>query len=245
MNQTAKAWSPDSPYSFWDDPIQAMATYLEVGFHIEPEVFTTEECEKLQQHAASLPNAEAGHYRPQMMPHRHDPIYLAALRHPKLIPIVERMIDGPAMGLQTEYFYGKPGTRGFSKHQDNFYIEAEYNSFVSAWCALVDVTPEKGGLIAYPGSHVEGDLPTRSIHMPVDPSQDPNANNEECMVPDKYPPLSVCVPKGSVFFIHGHLVHASHKNVSNEWRNVLLCTYILRNEYFRPGRYAQRSAVEL
>ena len=117
--------------------------------------------------------------------------------------------------------------------------------FASAWCALTDTYPDKAGLIVYPGSHKEGLLPVQKIEISKDSGQDPNANNEEVIVPPKYKAVNASVPKGAVLFIHGHVAHGSNPNATDEWRYVLLSTYIRKGENFRAGRYAQRKEVSL
>jgi ectoine hydroxylase-related dioxygenase (phytanoyl-CoA dioxygenase family) len=178
-----------------------------------------------------------------MMPHRLNEIYLRALRSPSLVRSLSTMVGGTPVGLQTEFFYCRPGTPGFSLHQDNFYAESPYGAYASAWCPMTHITPEKGGLIVYPGSHKEGILPTRKVNAEKDAGQDPNANNEECIVPPQYQPLVPEVPKGAALYIHGSLVHGSNRNATQEWRPVLLMTYLREGETFRPGRYAQRSPI--
>lgn len=231
--------------SFFTNPEQAMAAYLELGYHIEENLFSDEECEKLIAASAELESAKSGTYRPQMMPHRQNEIYLEAMRHPKLKFIMDKLIEGNAMGLQTEFFYCKPGTRGFSLHQDNFFVQAPFGVFASSWIALTDTYPEKGGLIVYPKSHKEGLLPVRKLSLEKDTRQDPNANNEETIVPPQYQLMNARVPKGAALFIHGHLVHGSNPNQTDEWRYVMLNTYIREGEAFRPGNYAQRETVTL
>lgn len=231
--------------SFRDDPEQALAAYHEHGCHIEPDVFSDDECAALIAASQQLSNAKNGSYRPEMMPHLQAEIYLQAMRKPNLVQIMNLLVAGTAQGLQTEFFYCKPGTRGFSLHQDNFFVQAPFGAFASAWIALTDTYAEKGGLIAYPGSHKEGELPVRKLQMDKALTQDPNANNEETIVPGQYKPVNVSVPKGAVFFIHGHVVHGSNPNITDEWRYVLLNTYIRKGESFRPGNYAQRKAIDL
>ena len=46
-----------------------------------------------------------------------------------------------------------PNTQGFNAHQDNTFVQAKGNTFISAWVALTDVTPVNGGLIIWPKSH--------------------------------------------------------------------------------------------
>ncbi len=231
--------------SFFTHPEKSLASYIETGFFIEENLFSDEECAALIEASADLENAKNATYRPQMMPHRTNSIYLDAMRKPALTRIMSELVGGKAVGLQTELFYCKPGTRGFSLHQDNFFVQAPIGAFASAWIALTDTYFEKGGLIVYPGTHKEGLLPVRKLDLNKDSAQDPNANNEETVVPPQYPLLNASVPKGAVLFIHGHLVHGSNSNQTNEWRYVLLNTYIREGEDFRPGNYARREAVEL
>jgi ectoine hydroxylase-related dioxygenase (phytanoyl-CoA dioxygenase family) len=158
---------------------------------------------------------------------------------------IDQAVSGIAVGLQTEYFYCKPGTKGFSLHQDNFFVQARAGVFASAWVALTDTYKQKGGLIVYPGTHKLGLLPVRDLKGDEQASQDPNANKTECVVPAGYKPVHISVPKGAAVIIDGHLVHGSNENYTEEWRYVLLSTYIRKGEKFRAGKYAQREAVDL
>jgi phytanoyl-CoA hydroxylase len=226
--------------------VKSSASFYENnGYLIQENVFTPEECDALIKASQLLENAQNGTHRPMMMPHRIDDIYLKAMSKPALIKTMERLVEGVVAGIQTEFFYCKPGTRGFSLHQDNFFVEAPLGQFASAWCALTDVTPENGGLIVYPGTHKAGLLPVRKLYLGAHVSQDPNANNEECIIPEQYKPITPSVPKGAVLYIHGHLVHGSNANLSDRWRQVLLCTYIRSGAAFRAGRYAQRAEVNV
>lgn len=219
--------------------------YERDGYWIEEDVLTSAECDALIEASKKLENFTNGTHRPQMMPHRVDDAYLHAMRTPKLVKSIGQIVGGTPVGLQTELFYCKPGTRGFSLHQDNFFVEAPFGVFASAWIALTDTHPDKGGLIVYPGTHKEGLLPVEKISVTKDAGQDPNANNEQTVVPPQYKAINPSVPKGAALYIHGHLVHGSNPNRTDEWRHVLLCTYIRKGERFRPGSYAQRAPVEL
>lgn len=221
--------------------------YQELGFHIEKNVFTPEECEELIRAGTHLNGFLNGYHRPAMMPHKENPFFLTAMKKPKIVELLSKFLNGKIAGLQSEFFYCKPDTRGFSLHQDNFFVEAPYDAFGSAWIALTDTYKEKGGLIVYPGSHKEGMLQVKSLDLNKDTNQDPNANNEEVILPEHYLKnrLNVSIPKGGVLFIHGHLVHGSNPNITQDWRYVLLNTYIRQGENFRSGRYAQRELIEL
>lgn len=231
--------------SFFTDPEKVLEFYHEHGYHIEENIFSDTECEQLIEAANNFESAKTGNFRPLMMPHRQNELFLHAMKKPAIAKIISAMVGGQAAGLQSEFFYCKPGTRGFSKHQDNFYVEAAKDVFASAWSPLTDTYPEKGGLIIYPGTNKEGDLPVQKLDLAPAPGQDPNANNEETVVPSQYQAVHVSVPKGAVLFIHGHLVHASNPNKTDECRYVLLTTYIKSGERFRAGNHAKRAEVEL
>lgn len=233
-------------YSFMVDAKLALEKYNEYGFHIEPEMFSEAECEALIQGAYELQSAKNKDYKPAMMPHRENQaLFLPPLKKSRLVDIIEAVVGGNPMGLQSTFFFCPPGTRGFSLHQDNFFLQTKFGVFTSAWIALVDTFPENGGLIVYPGTHKEGDLPVKKLNLAKDHNQDPNANNEETDVPEQYRAVNLCVRKGSVLFIHGHIVHGSNPNMNQTCRYVLLNTYIKEGEQFRRGNYAHREPIPL
>jgi phytanoyl-CoA hydroxylase len=232
-------------YSFNKDAHLAMLAYEEFGFHIEKDFFTTEYCDFLIEEGNNLSGARAGNFKPALMPHHENPVFFDVMKEKKTVNIVETLIGGAAVGIQTQFFYCQPGTRGFSLHQDNFYVEAAGESFASVWIGLVDSSAHNGGLIIYPGSHKEGNLPVRKLQLEVDPKQDRNANNEETAVPGKYQAHNLIMTKGSAFFIHAYLVHGSNSNQSNTARYAALNLYLKAGEKFRSGNSAQRQPLAL
>jgi ectoine hydroxylase-related dioxygenase (phytanoyl-CoA dioxygenase family) len=236
-----------SPPTFASDPEGALRAYHEVGFHLEPDVWSAAECERLIAAGETLPAVLAGRRAPVMNPHRVEPAFLAALRNPTVTRILARLCGGRLVGLQSQLFFCPPGTPGFSLHQDNFYVQARSDAFASAWSALEDVDEENGGLIVWPGTHREPVLPVEDVpRHRLSATQDPNANARQVVLPRGYAVMSVVVPRGGVVFLHGHVVHSSHDNRSlGRWRRSLLMTYIRAGEPFRPGRDAGRAAVSL
>lgn len=230
---------------FRDDWDGALARYDENGFHLETCVFDAETCKRLVDAGEDLPGIRSGSARPAMNPHRVDAVFLSVMGDPRIVQVVEALCGGPVWGLQSEFFYGRPGVPGFSCHQDNHFVEAPDGSFASAWLALVDVDPSNGGLIVYPGSHRLGILPVEQTGEVPHPNQDPNAYASRTLVPDGYAPVDLVIPRGSIVFLHGLVVHASHPNRSERWRYALLNTYLRQGAPFRAGRYAQRTPVEL
>lgn len=232
-------------YSFASHPEEALATYHKNGYFVEESVFTSPECGEFVEAGMQLPGVKAGDFSPAMQPHRDNPVFLKAMRHRRVVGPIARLVSGNPVGLQTEFFYGKSGVKGFAKHQDNFFVEADAEAFASAWIALVDVGPENGGLTGYPGSHKEGRLPVRKIEVGFVEGQDPNANNEESIVPPAYKMVDIPVSKGSIVFLHAHFVHASRVNQTGSHRFALLCTYLREGAKFRAGRYAQREPIAI
>ncbi|HUA53145.1 MAG TPA: phytanoyl-CoA dioxygenase family protein [Candidatus Sulfotelmatobacter sp.] len=232
--------------SFARDAKEAYLAYARDGFFIEPDVFTVEECRLLIEHAEALAATSQGSVRrPLMHPHRQDPVFLEAMRKPRLVAIMAQLCGGAVAGLQTEFFFGAPGAPGFAPHQDNYFVEAPVGAFASAWAALVDVERDNGALYCYPGSHRLGLLPTVETARQPGPNQDPNATQNAAVVPDDITPVDVKVPQGSVVLLHGLVAHGSHANASAAPRYSFLSTYIETSAPYRPGRYAQRSKIAL
>lgn len=217
------------------------------GFVIVERLWPAQECDAVVKMAKSFPNRTASDFRPLMQPQRVAPEFLSTIRHPRVIGLAERMLGGPASGLQIEFFFGHPGTKGFARHQDNFYVEAGSQAFLSVWSAMTDVTPQMGGLVVFPGSHQFGRLAIRPLTGGSGPNQDPNANNEEAVLPPSLAQdgIQVSVPKGGVVVLHADVVHSSLTNQSDSFRYALLCTYLRKGTGFRPGRSAKREEIDL
>jgi phytanoyl-CoA hydroxylase len=228
---------------FATDSEAALESYKTLGYHVEEDIWSPIEREALIRAAKNFSSFKQGISAPLMQPHREDSLFLLALRNPKIVRIVEKLVGGRVSGLQSEFFFSGPGTPGFAKHQDNRSVEAKADAFVSAWSAMVDINPMMGGLIGYPGTHNEAILPTRKTGRPASPDQDPNAYGEEAILPESYEPLDLAVRSGSVVFMHSHFVHASNQNNSSGFRFALLLTYIRCGESFRAGFNAKRAEV--
>jgi ectoine hydroxylase-related dioxygenase (phytanoyl-CoA dioxygenase family) len=215
------------------------------GFFVWEGAVSDDQVERTVARALALADARRGRFAPAMQPHREDPQLLELMRHPSIVAVVATLVGGAAVGIQTEFFYTMPGTRGFSAHQDNFFVEAPSDQFVSVWVALTHVNMENGGLILWPGSHRFGKLPVRRTGLAAATGQDANANNEETVLPPGLSPLDLVAPKGSAVFIHSEVVHASHVNRSTAPRYVMLNTYVRAGTPFRPGNTARREEIAL
>ncbi len=228
---------------FKSHPEEALAFFKEHGYQVEFDVWSPDQIAEINQAAKNIPERDSEDFRPLMHPHRKSDVFLKALRNPRVVALVEHLLEGEISGLQTEYFFGAPGTRGFANHQDNFYLEAKPEVFGSAWSPMTHVSPENGGVFIYPGTHREPILPVRPLEGGAGPNQDPNASNEESVVPEKYKPVDVVLEPGATVVFHGHLVHGSYVNDSDRFRNALLNTYIRKGEKFRAGFTAKRTEI--
>jgi ectoine hydroxylase-related dioxygenase (phytanoyl-CoA dioxygenase family) len=225
---------------------QIAREYNDQGYSIVEGLFSPAECQAVQRIAEGLPNFASGTLLPVMNPHRERPELLEIMSDERLVSIIRRLMKGKPVGLQTQYFFCRPGTRGFSSHQDNYYVRAPVDQFVSAWLALEDVSPENGALIVLPGSQEEPVLDVRDLPQPSTFGQDPNHNRQECIVEKHYPRVDVAVRQGGVVFLHSHLVHSSNDNITiSRFRRVLLMTYLADGAPFRPGYIAKRSTFDL
>ena len=222
-----------------------IAFFKEKGFVILEDVFSREECDLVIETAHDILGENNKDLTPLMNIHKSSNNIQKFMSKPILINFIEQFFQGTALGLQTEFFFMPPKTVGFNPHQDNSYVNAAANSFVSAWVALTDIDKSNGGLIIWPETHEENRLDTIKTGLSKSKNQDPNAVLKETVIPEKYDSKDVVIKKGSVLMIHSWLVHASNTNNSSKNRYVLLCTYLKQNSNFREGIYAKREPFHL
>jgi len=235
-----------SEFTFSQNSELALKRYHELGYHVEPDVWTAQECDELTESAKNLPTYQDGSFKSVLQAHRIESRFLAALKNPKIVQILELLVNGKISAIQSQFFFCPPGTQGFSRHQDNYYVQSSQDGFASAWSALTDVYPSNGGLIVYPKTHLEPVLPVESKSQPGSSGLDPNTVCQETILSDRYTPVDLSIPKGAVVFLHGHNVHQSHSNITKDkFRQALLMTYIRQGEKFRPGFAAQRAEVDV
>ena len=218
--------------------------FLKKGYSIIENVFSEEYSDKIIDKAKKL-NKYNDDLSPLMNPHKNSDIFLKAMSNKIIIEFAEAYFEGEVMGLQTEFFFMPPSTKGFTPHQDNTYVEADEKSFISAWVALTNVNEVNGGLIIWPESHNEKKLDTIENKKNVFKNQDPNARSRATKIPDKYKSYSPILKNGSVLMIDSWIVHASNNNSSISNRPALLCTYIKKGANFRTGNTAKRKSFNL
>lgn len=223
----------------------ALRAYWDLGYHIEEDVWSSYARDRFIFAGEHHYDFKAGVFAPLMQPHRGHSFYSEALQHPKIVAIAEQLCGGKVSGLQSTWYYGAPGTPGFNKHQDNWFVEAKSDVFVSAWSPMQDVTSEMGGVVGYPGTHLLPILPVVEVNRPGSASQDPNATQNEAFLPKNYFGIDLVVPMGAVLFMHSNFVHSTGMNQTDKFRQALLLTYIRQGESFRAGNTAKREEVNV
>ncbi len=236
----------DGSISFFKDKDQWLRQFKECGISIEHSLLSDDFCSRLVNEVNSTNSLET--YTPIMMAHRKNDMFLEFLNHPKIITILKDLMKESFSGLQTQFFFGSPGTKGFSDHQDNHWIQASRpDKFISVWIALCDVNPNNGGIYFWLGSHFLGDLEVESIEENAGSNQFSNAREKQSIIPQgsKVLKQDAYLSKGSVAFFHSRTVHGSYTNKSNKFRYALLNTYIADECNFRSGFHAKRERIKL
>lgn len=224
---------------------EAREAYRMYGYCILRNLLAPSLCDEIVKAAHHIADAAGAGYRPLMQPHRIDAIFLRMAAHPDIVSYMHDFMGGPVQGLQTEFFFNRPGTAGFAAHQDNSFVEAPPGQFASAWAALTEVTEENGCLWLYPGTQREPILQTEEFDNSQLVDQDPNARRRRTVVPAGYDAVPAPLSKGDVVMFDGHTVHHSGDNHSTGWRYAMLTTYIRQGAHFRPGRYANRQPFDV
>jgi hypothetical protein len=161
-------------------------------------------------------------------PHYLSPVIKKYVEHPGISGALSQIAgahlpfwDGSVSCIQSMMFVKPPGFQGQAWHQDEAYIPTRDRSLVGAWIALDDATIENGCLNVVPGSHQSGHLWPAKPHE----NDDEFDFSGEAYGFDGSGEVPVEVPRGSVVFFNGYLLHRSKKNRSEIYRRVLVNHY--------------------
>ena len=223
--------------------------YNENGYLIVENVIDDKECDYFlnlfKEYSLKNGNKEFSEI-PQV--HRCIPETLRLMKNEKVVDIIESLLDGESVGLQTVCGFKKPntpsGNMAWNPHQDGTYIDIDKEKYVSGDIVLDDHKEDSGVLYVYPGSHKEDLLdyePNKSFG-----DLKGNPGNRVLNVPNKYSIKKLILKKGSFLSFHSNLIHGSYKNTSkSNWRPILLMAFMRSGASYNPGQKAKRTPIEL
>jgi ectoine hydroxylase-related dioxygenase (phytanoyl-CoA dioxygenase family) len=153
--------------------------------------------------------------------HLYNPFFMGVARHPKMVPVVERILGRP-LRLYSSHLFAKPAEVGtiVPLHQNMPYWPFEPNELLSCWIALDDSTIENGCVRFKPGSHKLGVL--RHVAS--------NVTGNSLKLDDEritgLPEQVVQVPRGSCVLHHCLTAHWSEPNRSGRSRRGFILVYM-------------------
>ena len=160
--------------------------------------------------------------------HAWDRQSLAWAEEPRLLAVLESLIDDKPVLNQTMLYFKPPGGRGQGLHQDQQYITIE--PLVGVWVALEKSDRQVGCMTVVPGSHRGGLLEVEA----ADTSQ--SFTGVKAVLPPGAEEVALEMEPGDVLFFHGKTVHGSYKNTSaDRWRRSFICHFVGESaERFEP-----------
>jgi phytanoyl-CoA hydroxylase len=158
---------------------------------------------------------------PRMMhPHRVSDVAMRWMLHPKLEPILRRLLGEPPIAAQSMFYWKPPSGRGQALHQDNYYLRVQPGTCLAAWLAIDPADRHNGGLFVVPGSHKRG------LFCPEDADLKVSFANELVPVPKGLAEVPVDLDPGDVLFFGGSLIHGSQPNrTEDRFRRSFICHY--------------------
>ena len=202
--------------------------YAEQGYFFPLEVLFAEDADLLGRQLVSLGNSDWAKtlgYRGQLSQlHAISPAVNKLIRNPVILAAVESIL-GPDLMVWGSSVFMKPGNSpGFvSWHQDLTYWGLNNDREVAVWIALGPVNRDNGCMRFVRGSHKRGQLAhsdtfdetnilTRGQHVDLDI--------------DEQDVVYVELEPGQASMHHGHLVHASGPNTTDQPRMGIVVNYI-------------------
>ena len=171
------------------------------------------------------------------------------MKMPKVVSIIEGLVDSEAYGLMTQMLFKEENSayadQAWKVHQDNAYHQNQNGATLTINIACKDSYVENGTLYVFPGTHKEGILPfkPRKSFREDKGSQPGN----ELSLPKKYmdKKTDLIMKKGDMLILHGNCAHGSYGNLTEFSRPLYSITYIKKGEYFLVGRNANRKEFSL
>lgn len=224
-------------------------TYEQNGYLVVKDLFSEEECMNLSFEAHGIAN---GYYCNILNIHVKSEMFFNLSLNPKIVSIADELGGATMIPIGSILFFCKPGNeleKGSNFHQDNYAAKAPYGSYMSCGVAIDQADAQNGSLVVYPGTHKLGELP----NLPNKNFETDEAGNISkaypigniVEIPSGYDPVQLDLPRGSVVFIHGHIIHGAPENPSTlRWRRKVYINYIKDGDPFWPGWNGRRQLID-
>ena len=214
----------------------AIAEYRDTGAHSPVRVFSPGEAATLRASIEGF-EAERGPIFTENRPRPGDPFQgsyrfkshllfkcLAdAVRHPKILDMVEDLIGPNILCWTTHWFIKEAGSPKFvSWHQDNNYWGVETEDLVSVWLALSPATMASGCIRVLPGSHKQAPLE----HVDTWAEDNMLTRGQSIDGMDESKAVNLELAPGEAALFDYRLAHASHANQSDDRRIGIGIRYI-------------------
>jgi len=159
-------------------------------------------------------------------PHKISETIHQYLAHPAIVEVLTRIVGPNVKCMQSMLFTKAAGKPGQAWHQDEDYIPTRDRSLTGAWIAIDDATIENGCLWVIPGSHQRGILWPQYLHS--DNEYDCAGMSYDFPYDEQRDAVPVEVPRGSIVFFNGYLLHKSLRNRAPQgsYRRVLVNHYM-------------------
>jgi non-heme Fe2+,alpha-ketoglutarate-dependent halogenase len=203
-------------------------SYADNGYYFPLDVLSLSVAAQIAAKLSAIASSEDVHtlgYRGQLN-HLHVvcPYISDLVRSPVIVDAVESILGPDIFAWGSSLFLKPPNSPGFvSWHQDLTYWGLNNDNEVSVWIALGPVSKDNGCMRFVPGSHKAGQIDHVDT---VDDSniltRGQNANVEVNEDETVYIELS----PGQASLHHGHLLHASGPNITDQPRIGLVVNYI-------------------
>jgi ectoine hydroxylase-related dioxygenase (phytanoyl-CoA dioxygenase family) len=228
---------------------EQIQSYKENGFLVIDGFLSAKACDEL---IAEADDAAQGHYTNILNLHVRKEGFFKLLTSPDVLSMADDIQGARMIPIGSIFFFCKPENvleQGSHMHQDNYAAKAPYGSYFVCGVAFDDTDESNGALIVYPGSHKLGDLEsTPKKNFDFDQSGKivkayPIGN--EVKIPEGSKPVQLKYSRGSIIFIHGHIVHGAPPNPSKtKWRRKIYLHYIKDGDPFWPGWNARRQIID-
>lgn len=132
---------------------------------------------------------------------------------------------------------GAEGGTKFGWHQDSGYVGYEHTTYLTAWCALDDVSEENGTVYLLPYD--------RAGTRDVVPHRKDEATNDMVGYFGSDPGIPVIVPAGSIACFSSTLFHRSGANMTDKLRRAYVVQYSAQPILSEDGSEIRHQAVPL